>query len=272
MGTAGSGRDSFDAINREVGARLAERRRELARSLTRRAGRSPTPEPPRRGAYRSSQRVTTRLTSTCPPNQPCAQRSTPGRSNQSRVPSLHRGRSSSPTRVSPPSRPLPNNRRAVAVGEPHRRRPGHRPGPSPRPRGARSVATRRDRPCLVRRSSSWAAGAAGLRPRPAHGCTRQGSRGSPRAIALDVRRKETAPADARAVGPGLLTPGGLHKRYHAHVIQGQVPSLNFERRAAGRLHQWFQPLLHETPGQRLACRAKSALLNGLLGRVARACR
>ena len=32
MGTAG-GRDSFDAINQEVGARLAERRRELARSL-----------------------------------------------------------------------------------------------------------------------------------------------------------------------------------------------------------------------------------------------
>ena len=33
MGTGGSGRDSFDAINQEVGARLAERRRELARSL-----------------------------------------------------------------------------------------------------------------------------------------------------------------------------------------------------------------------------------------------
>lgn len=33
MVTAGSGRDSFDAINQEVGARLAERRRELARSL-----------------------------------------------------------------------------------------------------------------------------------------------------------------------------------------------------------------------------------------------
>ena len=33
MGTSGSGRDSFDAINQEVGARLAERRRELARSL-----------------------------------------------------------------------------------------------------------------------------------------------------------------------------------------------------------------------------------------------
>lgn len=32
MATAG-GRDSFDAINQEVGARLAERRRELARSL-----------------------------------------------------------------------------------------------------------------------------------------------------------------------------------------------------------------------------------------------
>ncbi|WP_420625707.1 helix-turn-helix domain-containing protein [Candidatus Poriferisodalis sp.] len=33
MAATGTGRDSFDAINREVGARLAERRSELARSL-----------------------------------------------------------------------------------------------------------------------------------------------------------------------------------------------------------------------------------------------
>ena len=38
METAGSRRDSFEAINQEVGARLAERRRELARSLRRVAG------------------------------------------------------------------------------------------------------------------------------------------------------------------------------------------------------------------------------------------
>ena len=38
MGTAGPGRDSFDAINQEVGARLAEKRRELARSLRQVAG------------------------------------------------------------------------------------------------------------------------------------------------------------------------------------------------------------------------------------------
>lgn len=38
MATAKAGRDSFEAINQEVGARLAERRRELARSLRQVAG------------------------------------------------------------------------------------------------------------------------------------------------------------------------------------------------------------------------------------------
>ena len=34
---------------------------------------------------------------------------------------------------------------------------------------------------------------------------------------VKLAEKETAPARAGAVGPGLLTPGELHQRYYAHA-------------------------------------------------------
>lgn len=54
---------------------------------------------------------------------------------------------------------------------------------------------------------------------------------------------ETAPTEVGAVGPGLLTLGGLRSLYQHPVTWRQVPSPAHVNRTGDRLHRRVQPLL-----------------------------